>query len=399
MSEIIECRNLRKENPSSKPNENSHLISLQNSASSNCYEVDYFDYRFESVRLASYNNWPVPYMEPMKLAAAGFYFTKDGDRIRCFECGIGICWWMKGNDPMEYHQKWSSRCRFVRGLPCDNVPIGVDPSTIPGWRPRGKDECGIYRPGFGPSCHNTPTPTNFQLTSTVKRAYLGTGKPKGPVHPEYTNIDARLRTFDSWPKSMPQTKEKLAEAGLYYTGKGDQTLCYYCNGGLKDWEPNEDPWEQHAKWYSKCGFLLRVKGQEYVNNVTGQQILPSSKVESMTINLPRLMNETENPSIQHAAEDEENQPSTSSGYQEGSRPQSFASSTNFTKSCQPLSEAQLSKQSIGHSIMCKVCYKKELGVVFLPCGHMVACEICAPALKTCPTCKGPLIVSVRASIS
>ena len=30
---------------------------------------------------------------------------------------------------------------------------------------------------------------------------------------------------------------------------------------------------------------------------------------------------------------------------------------------------------------CKVCMDAEVGVVFLPCGHLVVCPNCAPNLK------------------
>lgn len=26
-------------------------------------------------------------------------------------------------------------------------------------------------------------------------------------------------------------------------------LCFRCGGGLKGWQPEEDPWEEHAKHY------------------------------------------------------------------------------------------------------------------------------------------------------
>ncbi|XP_066587225.1 death-associated inhibitor of apoptosis 1-like isoform X2 [Prorops nasuta] len=400
MTEIIEHRNLGRENSPFKTAANPHITPPPSTTSHNSDEVDNIDYRFEAARLASYENWPVPYMEPEKLAAAGFYFTREDDKVKCFECNVEICQWMEGDNPMVDHQRWSPRCRFIRRIACGNVPIGVDPSTIPESRPRSRDVCGPYgveyRQDSGPDCHNPPA--DFQLPSAVKLGYLGIGKPKGPVHPEYASHDARLRTFESWPKSMPQTKEQLAEAGFYYTGKGDQTLCYHCNGGLKDWEPNDDPWEEHAKWFSKCFYLLMVKGQEYVNKVTGQQISPPSKEETMKMNLPRFIKKAESPPMTSEKEDAESQPSTSSGSQEESV-ESLASSACSTKNSQALSEAKRTNQSDNDAIMCKICYDQVLGVVFLPCGHMVACVMCAPAMTTCPICRGPLTMTVRASIS
>ena len=48
----------------------------------------------------------------------------------------------------------------------------------------------------------------------------------GPTRPEYKELAARLRTFEkrSWPPSLPQTPQKLAEAGFYYPGKTSECI-------------------------------------------------------------------------------------------------------------------------------------------------------------------------------
>lgn len=34
-----------------------------------------------------------------------------------------------------------------------------------------------------------------------------------------------------------------------FLGEGDKVKCFQCGGGLTNWKPSEDPWEEHAKWY------------------------------------------------------------------------------------------------------------------------------------------------------
>jgi len=34
-------------------------------------------------------------------------------------------------------------------------------------------------------------------------------------------------------------------------GERDRVKCWYCNGGLQNWERNDVPWEEHAKWFPK----------------------------------------------------------------------------------------------------------------------------------------------------
>lgn len=42
------------------------------------------------------------------------------------------------------------------------------------------------------------------------------------------------------------------------------------------------------------------------------------------------------------------------------------------------------------NVECKICMAEEVGVVFLPCGHLLTCVMCAPALTTCPLCRQPI---------
>nr|CAD7408736.1 unnamed protein product [Timema cristinae] len=46
--------------------------------------------------------------------------------------------------------------------------------------------------------------------------------------------------------------------------------------------------------------------------------------------------------------------------------------------------------------MCKICFTEEMGVLFLPCGHIVACVKCASSLTTCAVCRQPFTATVRA---
>ncbi|XP_012276927.1 death-associated inhibitor of apoptosis 1 isoform X2 [Orussus abietinus] len=411
MTGIVEHRDLRDSLSPFKSADHPHIPPPTLPLLTHVDEVDNIDYRFEDARLESFRNWPIPFMDPAKLAAAGFYYTGEGDKVRCFECQVEICQWIEGDNPMVDHQRWSGRCRFIRKQPCGNVPIGVDPQTVPPPLPRSRDVCGPYgveyRPTSGPDNHSFTK--DLQLPSNAKLGCLGLGRPKGPCHPEYASYDARLRTFESWPKSMPQTKEQLADAGFFYTGKGDQTLCYHCGGGLKDWEPEDDPWEQHAKWFSKCYYLLLVKGQEFVSGVTGQRVSPPSKEEAMQMNLPSYIKKVEH----SAAVETETKPNVESnpgpstvlsrsqdsgiGSQD-SGIENLGSSKN--SSLEDLSNVKpTNSKPIDDARICKICYNEELGVVFLPCGHMVACVKCAPGMTTCAVCREPVSMTVRAFFS
>ncbi|MBN3311398.1 BIRC3 protein, partial [Atractosteus spatula] len=88
-----------------------------------------------------------------------------------------------------------------------------------------------------------------------------------PVYPEMEAEDSRLTTFQNWPTGASVQPEVLARAGFFYTGHGDNVKCFYCDGGLRNWEPGDDPWQEHAKWFPRCEFLLQARGRDYVNNI------------------------------------------------------------------------------------------------------------------------------------
>lgn len=36
-----------------------------------------------------------------------------------------------------------------------------------------------------------------------------------------------------------------------YAGKRDTVQCFSCGGCLGNWEDDDDPWKEHAKWFPK----------------------------------------------------------------------------------------------------------------------------------------------------
>jgi len=56
----------------------------------------------------------------------------------------------------------------------------------------------------------------------------------------------------------------------FFKGVRDRVKCFYCNGGLQNWRQNDNPWEEHAKWYPICEFLLQRRGPEFIHNVVAR---------------------------------------------------------------------------------------------------------------------------------
>ncbi|XP_023329577.1 uncharacterized protein LOC111702197 isoform X2 [Eurytemora carolleeae] len=369
---------------------------------------------------------------------------------------------------------------------------------------------------------------------------LGIISHTGPLHPSYATPEARLRTFREWPPALKQRPQDLADAGFYYIGLSDQVKCFYCDGGLRNWQPEDDPWMEHARWFSKCVFVRLRKGDEYIKEClesrppdSTQESVPESRevteedirsvmsetlvrqVLSMGIDHSRVkmaikkqledygagFDTPENLinaafAVQRSQERrvtrEHNYPSgavlggrrsfdevTSRHWEEGlnqlgdttededeipmsftslptgvnlsrsairpstsslptppapksstSAPQTPASpakseaapnsSSEATSSQPPVLPASSSQPSVlpGSSSglekeesledenarlkeqrTCKVCMDGEVGVVFLPCGHLICCVSCAPSLKDCPVCRCGIQGTVRTFLS
>ena len=72
-----------------------------------------------------------------------------------------------------------------------------------------------------------------------------------PASPHMKEIESRRESFDQrWPSQQVQaTPYEFAKAGLFFLGNRDTVQCWYCNGSLHDWDPDDEPWTEHAKWF------------------------------------------------------------------------------------------------------------------------------------------------------
>uniref|UniRef100_A0A8C3RP40 RING-type E3 ubiquitin transferase n=1 Tax=Chelydra serpentina TaxID=8475 RepID=A0A8C3RP40_CHESE len=77
-------------------------------------QPEYPEMESEAMRLATFQSWP-PYTElyPEQLARAGFFYTGQGDTVRCFYCDGSLRNWELGDDPWREHAKWFPRCEFL----------------------------------------------------------------------------------------------------------------------------------------------------------------------------------------------------------------------------------------------------------------------------------------------
>lgn len=331
----------------------------------------------EENRLKTFDtNWPHTFISPRILAKTGFYYIGPHDQVKCYFCKVEISSWESGDNEVSEHSRWSPNCPLLRRRETANVPL--EPTTeldqlLP---PVSYDVCGTYgidrRPGsytetpFSPSSSTDIVENNTVTNSTTVERETQT--LKHPDFPEFAIETARLRSFDEWPKTMKQKPEQLSDAGFFYTQKGDRVICFSCGGGLRDWDEQDDPWEQHALWYSKCDYLRLMKGPQYIEAVKAKFDKSNEKNSGNS-----------SPSSQ---ESEASACSSSSS--------SSASSTPVnSKSCGGDKDDQTPDVKLCESRLCKICYSSEYNTAFFPCGHVIACTKCASSVTKCPLCRKP----------
>jgi len=92
-----------------------------------------------------------------------------------------------------------------------------------------------------------------------------------PKFPNYAPLQVRISSFQGWPSYLDQTPRDMAKAGFLYAGYQDYTRCFFCGGGLRNWEVGDDPWVEHARLFPKCIYLRENKGDRFVKAVQDKQ--------------------------------------------------------------------------------------------------------------------------------
>ncbi|KAI7794224.1 baculoviral IAP repeat-containing protein 5b [Triplophysa rosa] len=86
------------------------------------------------------------------------------------------------------------------------------------------------------------------------------------------SYEKRLQTFSEWPfrEDCLCTPELMAKAGFVHCpseNEPDVACCFYCLKELEGWEPDDNPWTEHAKRSPNCAFLHLKKTFEEVTAI------------------------------------------------------------------------------------------------------------------------------------
>ncbi|KAK7088913.1 uncharacterized protein [Littorina saxatilis] len=223
-----------------------------------------------------------------------------------------------------------------------------------------------------------------------------------PKRPDMAVTQVRINTFEGWPHQASHPKEEMAEAGFYYTGHADLVRCFHCKGGLKTWESSDQPWIEHSRWFPRCPFIKLCKGQKFVQAVqklNDPDTRPTITESDVLVEI-RNMEDEERSSLRDDVVLLENLPNPNAPAdpvdavlaRTGLRVDADVTEASMQEVAERLAEEN---EELTSSTLCKMCQTNEVNVLFLPCGHLVSCAQCAPALRTCAMCRQPVRGSVR----
>ncbi|XP_076445294.1 baculoviral IAP repeat-containing protein 3-like isoform X2 [Babylonia areolata] len=163
-----------------------------------------------------------------------------------------------GFDPLEYPAPPMSKTEICQSSGVKNRNSGELPP--PTWlQPQSTAELGPQAAeGIEPQAAEGKEPAwNSQISDgeNGEQDMASAMETRLPKHTQFARSSQRLATFGGWPCSDTHTPESLAGAGFFYTGDSDYVRCFYCGVGLRKWEPQDVPWEEHVRWSPECPFV------------------------------------------------------------------------------------------------------------------------------------------------
>ncbi|KAM4621656.1 E3 ubiquitin-protein ligase XIAP [Polymixia lowei] len=327
----------------------------------------------EDARLRTFTSWPsAAPVRPRDLAQAGLYYLGESDRVQCFCCAGMLGGWEAGDTAWGEHSKHFPNCFFILGHDVGNVP---------------------------------------SLGSTEEEEDEGRRRqhPRVPME----SFEERLNTYAGVQHTIEH--DRLARAGFYSTGAGDRVMCFRCGGGLKGWQPEEDPWEEHAKHYPGCSFVLAEKGQEFVNRIQLQDPRQNKAASSHQNGFSSHLNEVLQSSMAQRAIEMGLEPATVERTilekikRTGSNYTSLEALVQDCLNHTPESDAVMSEEQeedpleklrkLQREKQCKICMDRDICIVFIPCGHLVTCKECSESLNKCPICCGVITQKIKTYIA
>jgi hypothetical protein len=203
----------------------------------------------QQVRRRTFSHWPYRTMPfTSQIIEAGFFNCNVGDRVICTYCNL-ICqqWKPHTDDPCEVHKTVSPNCPYVQAKlirPSTSSLTIVNESSA-----------------TATSINHSPTSANHDPLRSNEIVFTAV------CNPAYAVSSKRHASFATWPHENLPPADDLVRAGFFYTGTKTIVTCFYCNGSLQNWGPNDNPMIEHARWFPHCAYAKQLCGDEMYRKI------------------------------------------------------------------------------------------------------------------------------------
>ncbi|CAF4092982.1 unnamed protein product, partial [Rotaria magnacalcarata] len=203
----------------------------------------------QQVRRRSFSHWSdrsIP--SSAQMIEAGFFTCNVGDRVICIYCNLTCQQWTPHtDDPCDVHKTLSPNCIYVKAK--------------------------LIRPAA-----SSIIIVNENSTANTLDIRSGTASNLGPLrsndivftascNPTYSEIPKRHESYATWPSDDLPPVDGFVRAGFFYTGTKTIVTCFYCNGSLQNWGPNDNPMIEHARWFPHCAYARQLCGGELYRKI------------------------------------------------------------------------------------------------------------------------------------
>lgn len=383
-------------------------------------------------RLTTFVDWPHDHsIHPYDLSVAGFYYLGTGDSVKCFKCGISLHNWDPEDTPWGEHLKWSPRCPMVL-------------EHFSG-RSRQREEF-TPRQGVINQVRFTSPPAAYQYRRGSNDRQMPTRNGDQPIHGGWSRSEQpSVQEFSNTgrPQNLPveQQHPQWSTQSVSNAQQEDHVTTGSQSGSTEEAGFSQDQRSCSPRGSAALEFdmeRLAEMGftQQQINDAISAQVEATGSnfssytelVSALLESQGRQSNQTCEQSTQQGCQSASPPPTIiipsdvptlhlqENQYFNGRNcmsavtspttpfPEKYSLRRTFSEPgpCSPESGEESLEEKLERmqeERMCKICMDAEVSVVFLPCGHLSCCAVCATGMRLCPMCRTPIQVQVRAYLS
>ncbi|XP_004649092.2 baculoviral IAP repeat-containing protein 2 isoform X2 [Octodon degus] len=369
---------------------------LENSLETLRLSISNLSMQTHAARMRSFRSWPsaVP-VQPKQLASAGFYYVGRNDDVKCFCCDGGLRCWESGDDPWVEHAKWFPRCEFLIHMKGQEFV----------------DEIQARYPHLLEQLLSTSdTSGEENIDPPIVHFGPGESSSEDAVMMSTPVVKAALEMGFSRSLVKQTVQSKILSTGENYKTVNDIVSAIL---SAEDESREEEKERQAEEVASDDLSLIRKNRMALFQRLTSILPILDNLLKSNVINKQEheiIKQKTQIPLQARELID--------TILVKGNAAASIfknclkeIDSTLFKnlfveKNMKYIPTEDVSGLSLEEQLRrlqeertCKVCMDKEVSIVFIPCGHLVVCQECAPSLRKCPICRGIIKGTVRTFLS